>query len=441
MKSKRIRLFLHSCMVGLCLVAATGCRQSGEARRAAPETAAPWTLALAAPVDHLDVVAGEPMIVEHPGGTLFVAGFGASRKSGRKTDEPTLWKSQDGGMTWARVQVRTETNGAAGNSDVDLAVAGDGTLYFITLVFDEEKGEGGQISVGVSKDAGVSWKWTRLSKTRFDDRPWIEVAPDGTAHAIWNDGKGVRHVVSRDGGLTWKEQARIHPQGGSSHLAVGPKGEIAVRVTPASAAGDKYDEGVDLIAVSVDGGVTWRKHAAPGTREWNPRDDFPVPRWVEPLAWDERGGLYSFWTNLHGLWLARSVDQGATWKTWRLAESPVVAYFPYLIARGRGELAATWFSGWTKTWKAHVARIDVGEGEAPPRFVEAPPFVPDSWRPNPSWPDDPLIHDTAGEYLALSFLRKGGLAVVSPIKNKRENRYGFSFWKVEERRGELPGSK
>jgi hypothetical protein len=28
------------------------------------------------------------------------------------------------------------------------------------------------------------------------------------------------------------------------------------------------------------------------------------------------------------------------------------------------------------------------------------------------------------------------LAVVSPIQNKRENRYGFSFWKLEERRGE-----
>jgi len=23
----------------------------------------------------------------------------------------------------------------------------------------------------------------------------------------------------------------------------------------------------------------------------------PVPRWVEPLAWDARGALYSFWTN------------------------------------------------------------------------------------------------------------------------------------------------
>jgi len=436
MSSRKTWLLVGSSMMVTCLIALGGCRRSGDVGRAAAETAAPWTLSMAAPIDHLDVVAGEPMIVEHPDGTLFVAGFGASYQDRKKTDEPTLWKSQDGGTTWVRVNVGTEADGAAGNSDVDLAVASDGTVYFATLVYDVKADAGQQISLGVSKDAGATWKWTLLSKTRFDDRPWVEVAPDGTAHVIWNDGVGVCHAVSQDGGRTWTERGRIHPKGGSSHLAVGPKGEVAVRVVPPSASGNKYDEGVDLVAVSTDGGMTWQKHAAPGTREWNPQNLFPVPRWVEPLAWDERGVLYSFWTNLDGIWLARSADQGATWTTWRLAESPEVAYYPYLVARGRGELAATWFSGWTGTWCAHVARIDVGEGEAAPRFVEAPPFSPNSRRTNPSWPDDPLIRDTAGEYLALCFLRNGGLAVVSPIKNKRENRYGFSLWKVEERRGE-----
>jgi len=442
MDSRKIRLLSGTGVLVMCLVILAGCRRSGDVGRKVAETAPPWTLTVSAAIDHLDLIAREPMIVEHPDGSLFVTGYGAAFMSGKEVDVPPLWKSSDGGTTWARVNVGTMKDGAVGNSDPDLAVAPDGTLYFAALVYNPKAGEGEQINVGVSSDRGATWKWSLLSKTRFDDRPWVEVAPGGTAHVIWNDGAGVCYAVSEDRGLTWTERERIHPKGGSSHLAVGPNGEIAVRIIPGSAAGSKHDEGVDLIAVSTDGGLTWTKHEAPGYREWNQPAYFPVPRWIEPLAWDAGGALYSFWANLKGIWLARSVDQGATWTTWRLRECPEVVYFPYLIARGRGELAATWFAGWTGTWHARVARINVGDGEAPPRMVESAPFQPDSWeRPNPQWPNDPLLPDTAGEYLALTFLRMGGLAVVSPVQNPREKRFGFSLWKVEERRRETKPAK
>jgi len=138
---------------------------------------------------------------------------------------------------------------------------------------------------------------------------------------------------------------------------------------------------------------------------------------------------------LKEIWLARSLDQGSTWATWRLAESPDVAYYPYLVARGSGELAAAWFSSRPEVLQAHVPRIDVGEGTDTPRIVESAPFEPESWRRD-TRPDAPPIRATAGEYLPILFLRKGGLVVVSPIQNMRENRFGFSLWKLEERRGE-----
>jgi hypothetical protein len=348
---------------------------------------------------------------------------------------PTLWKSRDNGKTWMRVNVGNEASGAIGNSDVDLAIARDGTLYFVTMVFDPKVMEGKQISIGVSSDGGGTWHWTLLSKNRFDDRPWVAVGADGTAHVIWNDGSGVCYAVSHDRGVTWVHQPRIHGEGGSSHLAVGPNREVAVRVTPLSASGNKFNAGVDLIAVSSDGGATWQKFPAPGQRQWSASfGDTKAKRWVEPVAWDARGALYSFWTEGKTLWLARSADRGKTWTSWRVAHSDAISYYPYLIGRARGQLVATWFSGQGDTLQAHVAAFDIGEGDAPPHMIESAPFVPDSWD---GWNEKPTTRDTAGEYLALTFLRSGDLAVVTPIQNLRTHRFGFSWWRFQTRRPEV----
>lgn len=137
------------------------------------------------------------MIVEHPDGTLFVTGYGGGGPSDRKQTVPRLWRSSDHGTTWSAVNVGTEADGAVGNSDVDLAVAHDGTLYFVSMGYDAKINEGTHIAVGVSTEGGKIWHWTMLSKHRYDDRPWVVVAPDGSAHVIWNDGSGVHHAASR----------------------------------------------------------------------------------------------------------------------------------------------------------------------------------------------------------------------------------------------------
>ena len=115
--------------------------------------------------------------------------------------------------------------------------------------------------------------------------------------------------------------------------------------------------------------------------------------------------FYSFWADGKELWMARSLEQGKSWETWKVAAGRENAYYPYLIARGRGELAVTWFSGEGDRFRAHVARLEAGRGE--PKIVEAAPFVPDSWRANSN---DSPVHDPAGEYLPVLFLKAGGLA-------------------------------
>jgi hypothetical protein len=374
-------------------------------------------------VEHLDEVAREPMIVEHPSGALFAAGYGA--------DTPTLWKSADRGASWSRVDVGTEANGAIGNSDVDLAVARDGTIYFASMLYDREKDEGVAVAVGVSRDIGATWSWTQLSRHRFDDRPWVAVASDGTAHVIWNDGDGVLHAVSHDRGATWQARARVHDAGGSSHLATGPRGEVAVRITPFSASGNKASRGVDLVAVSTDGGETWTKHPAPGALEWNYDDQWNdaspkfVARWVEPLAWDAGGALYSLWGDLTGVSLARSTDAGAHWQSWRIARGGR-SFFPYVIAGAPGELAATWFSGAGDAMRWNLARITLDAGDAP-RVLAATP------QPIECFARKTNARDACGEYGGVAMLADGSVGAVTTIQNRPQSRMGFTWWRFEAR--------
>jgi hypothetical protein len=290
--------------------------------------------------------------------------------------------------------------------------------------------------VGVSRDAGASWFWRTLSEKRHDDRPWIAVAPNGVAHAIWNDGTGVYHTMSRDRGVTWTNPVRIHDRGGSSSLAIGPRGELAVRITPVSASGDSLAPGVDLVAVSSDEGASWATYRAPGERDWAPQDSaYFAPtlgpraatlRWVEPLAWDGQGSLYYLWTDTTGVRLARSTDKGATWSQWRVFTNKGQCHYPYLIARRTGELAATWFCGFGNDLRAYAARLHTSNGDELPRVSQSRPFAVDAWESFASHPDS-LVRQTGGEYLAISFLHDGDIGVISPIYRETIHSRGFTW--------------
>ena len=379
-------------------------------------------LKLIARVDHLDGLAREPMVVQHPTGPVFVTGFGSQVTGTDWTAPPPRWRRDDEGETWSRVFVGSTDQGARGNSDVDLAVGPDGTLYFFAMGFNRETRSGTHVTMGVSRNVGASWQWHELSSTPMDDRPWVATTPTGQVHAIWNDGKGVRHSLSTNDGRSWKEQPRISPTGGSSHLATGPAGEVAVRLTPVSASGNQVDAETNAVAISTDAGSTWVITAAPGNAPWTADSETSVPRWVEPLAWGPAQTLYAFWSEGKTVKLGWTQDLGKSWVSTVIAEEPGVAFFPYLQSDLKGQLAATWFVRTGQSLTAQLAHIDV-RGSAP-IVRRAAPFTPLSWTEDPTEP----LPDPAGEYVPVLLMDNNRLAVVTPVQDRKNHRWGFTWW-------------
>ena len=379
-------------------------------------------------VDFFGSLAREPMIAEHPDGTIFVAGYKNA------SNEPQLWKSHNKGETWAEVNVGTQVEGADGNSDVDLVIDPDGVIYFLTMKFtklpsdmsdfDFSSMKGEHIAVGVSHDIGKSWKWNYLSKNEYDDRPWIAIAPDKTAHIIWNDGKGVHHVISGDKGKTWQTQPLIYPKGGSSHFSIGPLGQLAVRIVPLSASGNQFDDGVDLIRLSFDKGKTWSDLEPPGKREWNKDMQNGIPRWVEPLAWDDDNGLYSLWSEGKQLKLAKSTDNGKNWQTWVVAENDEIVYYPYMSVQNN-TIAYTWISGFGEQLKHNAGVVKIREDSLEAFVLE--PMELDIWTRFEGFENQ---LSTAGEYFPIVQLSDGDFGMATPIQNLKEKRFGFTWWRL-----------
>lgn len=375
-------------------------------------------------VDFLSSLAREPMIAEHPTGILFLTGYSNESKT------PQLWKSIDKGKSWIKIDVGSMSEGAEGNSDVDLAIDPDGTIYFISMKFTELpedrsnfdystlKGE--HIAIGVSDDVGETWKWAYLSKNDYDDRPWIKIAPDKTAHAIWNDGKGINHATSQDKGQTWQQQPRIFSKGGSSHFSIGPEGQLAVRVSPSSASGSQFDKGVDLIRLSVDHGQTWSDVKLPGQRDWSEEFNIGTPRWVEPIGWDSINRLYYLWSEGKQLKLGRSEDNGENWQVWTVEESDQTVYFPYMTVLDNS-IACTWISGFKQKLRHHAAIVEL-KGE--PKTTKSDPLELDIW----SRSGNQL--STGGEYFPIILLSDGDFAMATVIQNIKEKRFGFTWWRL-----------
>jgi len=379
-------------------------------------------------VEVLGNLAREPMFVEHPSGSLFVTGYNNGTKS------PQLWRSDDKGSSWKKLDVGNQSEGADGNSDVDLAVDSDGTLYFVTMRytkfpeniedFDVSEAKGKHIAIGTSSDKGANWSWTYLSKSDYDDRPWVKIASDNSVHVIWNNDKGVHHMVSDDKGKNWHERPLIYPKGGSSHFASGKDGLLAVRVSALSASGLIFDSQTDLIRISKDLGKSWKSIMLPGHRTWKSDISKGVDRWVDPIAWDADNRLYHLWTEGNEMTIAVSDDYGEHWQMFTVGKGDQPLYFPFLYV-ANGNIVCSWLSGYGNDLRHVVASMTIKKEQLTIKKMNEFELSNIKGR---FGTESELSN--GGEYFPIGMLNDGTIGMVTTIQDYENNQLGFTWWRL-----------
>jgi hypothetical protein len=214
-----------------------------------------------------------------------------------------LWKTTNGGSSWAAV---TESVSVLGASDVAFDPTNANTMYLLTG--DGDAGDAKSIGVLKSLDGGATWAATGLQFLPSDQKRFARIIVNPTDGSILTGGssgiyrstdKGATWTVvstlsvrdlkfntanpqtvyaggysanvflrSTDGGTTWTSGATGLPTSGTQRIAIG--------VTPLDATyvyalvANNTDYGFKGLYLSTDGGLTFTsKSTAPNILGWN----------------------------------------------------------------------------------------------------------------------------------------------------------------------------
>lgn len=305
-----------------------------------------------------DGYGSEPSILATRDGSLYVVtvlGSAQARGDG-------LWKSRDGGATWAYLG---KPDYPFGGGDADLDEDETGRIYlpgqwrpaapppqspaqpYIT---------GGE-SMATSTDGGATWTTNPVaSDAPVTDRQWTTTYGT-TAWLAFNQAQqGLVVTRSTDGGLTWANPRAIPgtwDPGDGVLVAGGPNGIPGDALTDPSdgalfipyAPGIGTAGGAHRLFVSRDGGLTFAAYEIHRTAaEERPSLIFGT------LAMDTEGMLYYAWAESVGgqstsrVFLRTSSDRGAKW-TAPVSISPagMSAVFPWVVAGAPGRVAVAFY--------------------------------------------------------------------------------------------------
>lgn len=226
-----------------------------------------------------------------------------------------LWKTTDGGLSWAPVtdgQITSSSVGAVAvsESNPDIVYIGTGETEFRGNIM---QGDG----VYKSIDGGKTWKNTGLKNTQSISRVRIHPTnPDivyvsALGHAFGpNEERGVFKTM--DGGKTWKRVLFKGDNAGAEDLVIDPNNPDIIYATIWQVYRTPYkmwaETGISALYKSMDGGETWTDLTKNTGMPKSPVGKIGVtvspvkPNRVWAIIESNEGGLY------------RSDDGGSSWK-------------------------------------------------------------------------------------------------------------------------------
>ncbi len=266
--------------------------------------------------------------------------------------------SSDGGKSWGAVDLplppAATTNGTDFGSDPAVAFDTRGNVYYAYIVVFFNRFfasiQGTEMAVARSTDGGKTWPQVTFfnfnsGTGKFNDKPYIAVDTNPNSpfrdsvyvawdNASFNAGKSSANNAllfarSTDGGRTFSSPIAVNTLTGgpSSVIAadpfVGPNGEVYV-------AWHDVQNNTLLVNSSFDGGVTFGQPQTISPTIVAFDDAIPAMATRRALLYPacdadrssgpNRGTLYCSWmdetaTNGTDIFVARSVDRGATWST------------------------------------------------------------------------------------------------------------------------------
>jgi photosystem II stability/assembly factor-like uncharacterized protein len=208
--------------------------------------------------------------------------------SGTDSESHDLFRSEDGGVTWAALSFGIQAHGAPADLAIHFLTADTGSILFDERTFTTRTGWG---------------HWSEYPEPRFgpitylDDRHWVMGFPDALAGTV-------RIAESTDAGRTWTTHTRPIPR--TTNLSVSFESATTWIATIETTSGPPANKlGPAETWTSRDAGTTWTfVGKLPTSDTW--RSDFIDPSHA--------------WVLTHAGGLATTSDGGATWSA--ILEAP-----------------------------------------------------------------------------------------------------------------------